>query len=571
VTTLRGTQYNGFQWTGEGGSSDWNNSSNWFTCAVPGAGNNVAIFDGTYDPIISGGAVSCNNLVIEPSASLTINADGNLLANSITINSSGTGSSGSLINYSSNSLTATYNRFLREDGNYGDKHLFSSPVENQDITDFITAYSAKIDSVRTWNEVGGVWTRLTTGPFAAGKGYNVYQRTGSDGLFSFTGSVVNSASISVTSPFEDPYYLRGSDPYGNADPTSINWTDGRGFISGVWTNWGGGGWNLLGNPFTSAMDASLFVGENSESFDPSYQAIYIYDGINGVYKYAGASRVDFPTEGGDYGNIIQAGQGFMVMANYNEAPISFTSAMQTHSTGTVLLKSAAAEDPWPGLQLKVKYGDKESLTTIVYYNEMSAGLDPGYDIGQLASGRPVEVYTVLAAKDEGVNLVRQALPVIGAEKIIVPVGTDTRNGGEVTFSAFTIPLGTKRFWLEDRTTGIYTDLTTKSYTVTLPANTYGTGRFYIIASTNTPTDIRQPEADDMTLRIWASDGKVIIRGDVTDRAFCEIYDMRGQKLLGTKLIDGELNTVMLPAGISGVYLVRVVDGINIFTRKVAVL
>ena len=75
-----------------------------------------------------------------------------------------------------------------------------------------------------------------------------------------------------------------------------------------------------------------------------------------------------------------------------------------------MLKSAEVEEPWPGLELKVKYGNKESLTTIVYNNEMTAGLDPGYDVGQFSAGPDVEIYTTLVIKDNSVNFARQALP-----------------------------------------------------------------------------------------------------------------------------------------------------------------
>ena len=64
---------------------------------------------------------------------------------------------------------------------------------------------------------------------------------------------------------------------------------------------------------------------------------------------------------------------------------------------------------------------------------------------------------------------------------------------------------------------------------------------------------------------------MIIKGEVSDRAICEVYDLRGKKILETKLTDGELNTVTLPSGSHGVYLVRVVDGVKVTTRKVALL
>ena len=202
---------------------------------------------------------------------------------------------------------------------------------------------------------------------------------------------------------------------------------------------------------------------------------------------------------------------------------------------------------------------------------MTAGLDPGYDVGLFNAGQDIELYTTLALKDNSVNFTRQALPVSGADTIIIPVGIDSEKGGEVIFSADVEQLGNYKFWLEDRVSGVFTDLSIKSYTVTVPAKMYGTGRFFIIASTNTPTGIQQPEADDTGVRIWISNDKLIIKGMFSDKAVCEIYDLQGQKILETRLSDGELNTITIPSGLHGVYLIRVIDGVKVTTRKVALL
>ena len=108
--------------------------------------------------------------------------------------------------------------------------------------------------------------------------------------------------------------------------------------------------------------------------------------------------------------------------------------------------------------MKVKYGSNESLTTVVFNSEMTTGLDPGYDIGLLSAGPDVEIYTSQVEHDNSVNFARQALPVIDCDKNIMAVGIDSEKGGEVTFSAYSVPLENYNFWLEDRKTGIFTDL-----------------------------------------------------------------------------------------------------------------
>ena len=107
-------------------------------------------------------------------------------------------------------------------------------------------------------------------------------------------------------------------------------------------------------------------------------------------------------------------------------------------------------------------------------------------------------------------------------------------------------------------------------TVTLPAKSYGTGRFYIVASANTPTGVELPE-QEAGLRIWSSFGKIIIKGPVTEGSVCELFDMQGNRILETHLTDGDLNTVSLPAGTGGVCLVRVADGVKVTSKKVVVL
>ena len=561
----------------------------WVNIGTFSHGSGTVVFDGTEPQVIAAPYLTVfNNLVVDGlSAGTTIAAgtcvtvEGDVFSpnGKLVINSDALNNNGSLIYLGAATPqgTVTFNRQLRTGSVYGDKHLFSAPAGGTDIAGFISASNtglARIDSIRIWNETGGRWEKLTSGQFQGGKGYNVSQSDLSDGFFSFTGSVVSSVTVAGTSPYEEGYNTRITNyplnPYGNSDPGQIVWATGRGWISG----WGGGGWNLLGNPFTSAMDAKAFITANENDFDPYYRALYLYDGPAGYYRYVAVSIPGYDslnTAGGPFGTVVQAGQGFMVMANNNNVQFGFSSAMQVHQPDITMLKSASTVEPWPGLRLKVAFGERESMTTVVFNNDMEASLDPGYDVGLLTSDMSVEVYTLLASGDEGVSLSRQALPLPGDGNSVIPVGIDTEKGGEVTFSAIVVPAEDKKFWLEDRVAGVFTDLGLKSYTVILPSNTYGTGRFFLLASANTPTGIHSPGTDDNSgLRIWSYDGKVIIKGEVGDKALCEIYDLPGHKILETRLTDRELNTVNMPSGTKGIFIVRVIDGSVITVRKVVI-
>ena len=529
-------------WTGGGADAAWTTPLNWLTSAVPGPDENVVIPEVvTHYPSITG-PVTTETLIIRPSASMTVEAGGELTVDgdlnttgaTFTINSTAVNNSGSLIVNGTSTGNVIYNRKMPPSL----YRYISLPVSS-------TGFPA--GDFWRWDEVNGRWgedpSETTTTLAQSGMGYTV---AAADNTISFVGTVLKEVTdIVATAPYITPYVQNR-------------------------TPWGGGGWNLLGNPFPSALGGLEFIAHNSASLDASYQALYIYDGDSYTYIAGGGVIPGFPGSGTFSGNDVQAGQGFFVLAHHNLVTFDFLSGMRKHNTTAVMTKSATADGSWPGLQLRAKYGDRESSTLIVYNQEMTTGLDPGYDIGMLSSGADLEIYTLLTAGGNDFSFTRQALPVEGASGIVVPVGIDSEKGGEVMFSAFTVPLGTQKFWLEDRKTGIYTDLTTKSYTVTLPAKTYGTGRFYIIASANTPTGIDDPEAGS-ALRIWATRGKILISGEVSSRARCEVFDVNGRKITDVHLKDGDLNTVEMTSYSEGVLIVRVTDGAKVTLRKVALL
>ncbi len=558
VATVGTEEHHTTIWTGLV-SNDWNDPGNW-TAGVPGTGSVISVPGGTgatlFDGALTIGPLS--EMQLEPGGAVTITGD---FDNSGIVSIGSTlASSGSLIVNGTASGNITYNRQLLPGVNSAaDWHLAAPPVTANSNTN-----TGKITTVYQWSEPTGTWTIAGITSAVAGRGYNIRQDEASDGVIAFTGPLANGdVTVEASSPYADAVT-------GDASYFTRLIADGRSF-----ENPGGRGWNLLGNPYPSAINASAFITANYSAtpalsqFDPNYVALYLFDGTGRQYYYL-ANSTGWPSGNELSETHVQAGQGFFVLAMNDNSAFRFTKAMQEHSTATPMLKSGSTDEPWPGLQLKAKHQGGEVVTTVVYNGSMTTGVDPGYDIGLFKSGQEMEIYTSLALKDNGINYTRQALPLSGADTLAVPVGIDYKKGGEVIFSATTVPVEGRRLWLEDRVTGTFTDLSLKSYTVTIPANTYGTGRFFIIASANTPTSVNQPWADAGELRIWASGGRLVIRGVVNTGSLCEIYDINGRKLMEQSLSDGELNTIGLPAGLHGVVVVKVTDGNKMVSRKIVV-
>jgi len=601
-------------WEGMETYKNWNLAKNWIPVGVPTFIDNVTVpyFNNSRLPILRGSEfrtyeyTQCNNLTITDSRNeLIIDETGDLTVNGDLLNN-GTilsvsykpENGGSLIVRGATSGTGivTFRRFLRTESNFGDRHYISSPVGGQTLQGFVQVNGVRIASdangYRIWKyqETDDSWPRVSSGIFENGHGYNIDQEIGSSGEMFFSGSIVSATedlpiTVKASSPYRLTYDERyaldplNPDPYGVLNHEADIWATNR-----SWTEYGGGGWNLLGNPFTSAMDATAFISYNEGKFDPDYQALYLYDGVNNVYKYA-ASIVpgwDEPEEeeggywnindAGNFSDFIHTGQGFFVLAQYDDIDFYFTSSMQQHAHPYhFLLKSASVKESWPGLRLKAVYGEKEKTTLLIYHDSMTPGLDKGYDVGLLSADPDLEIYTSLLSTDNSVNFTRQAIPLIDFEKSVIPVGIDTEKGGQVTLSANTVPIENYRFWLEDRKTGIFTDLTNDSYTVTIPPMTYGTGRFFIVASATIPTAVEGPRVDETGLRIWTTMDKIIIKGEVSDRAICDVFNLQGQKILEVHLKDSDINTISLDPVPGGVYLIRVSDRAKVTTQKTAVL
>jgi hypothetical protein len=522
-------------------------TATWYTgSTIEFAGQTEIIPSGTFPNMYLSGYMK----TIPAGESVTVM--GALTTNDLLTISSTPVSGGSLIVTGNSSGNLLYNRTIPDDGATQRWHYMSSPVSPVSITSEKVFYP--------YDELAGDWGSPTS-VIESGKGYTII----GGGAVTYTGTVVTTDfSITGTSPYTTPF--DGIDY--SARPLAV----GR--------EYGGGGWNLLGNPYPSAMSVEAFINANYNadwnfsSFDPNYVALFLYNGS--TYQYVTKDDTGWDTEmpNGTLLNsaYIQAGQGFFVLAMNDGVTFDFSRSMQAHSTGSVLLKSKKEGDRWPGLSLKVSNGEAERSTVVIFNQDMTRGLDPKYDLGLMSSGRGIELYTALV-EDNGVNFARQALSPNGIVREVIPVGLDYGSGGKVTFSAEIESLRSYRYWLEDRVTGAMTDLGSGSYSVTVPAGTYGTGRFYLYVTPGRASRPRTAVKDNLLdVRIWSTgDRQVVIQGLVSEGSVCEVYGTQGQKLGLVKLNGGDYNMITIPGSRNGVFLVKVTDGARNVTQRVVLL
>ncbi|MFH1119998.1 MAG: S8 family serine peptidase [Bacteroidota bacterium] len=273
-------------WTGNAGTA-WNDEGNW-RIGVPLSGDEINIYAAANNPRIDGNIETTGNLTIHTGATLTLAPDTKITLNGELINHAGPdglllmnsgSSSASLIHYSEN-VEATVQHFGDVVSGFHQWRLLSAPVNGQAITpDFIGVPQVPGDVLLKYDEPSALWidSRLENGDwnpafesvFIPGRAYQSAFATA--GLRSFRGTLSS----------------------GIVETESI-------------TNSGeaGGGWHLVGNPYTS-----------SYQWNPGYTFLsYIIK----VWNDQGSCYTDlFP------GSIIPPMTGFWIQ-NLAEVPAGFS-------------------------------------------------------------------------------------------------------------------------------------------------------------------------------------------------------------------------------------------------------
>lgn len=504
-------------------SNNWATAGNWAGGSIPTSATDVTIPAGKTAEIAPGTSASCNNLTVDGSGSLTIQSSSETNAGSLIVAGTATGN-------------VTFQSYLAEAGKW---HVVAAPVAAQNIWGFATlagnsiAANAGKRAVTEYVEGTNTWdtnypTSDTEGSFAAGSGYSMLRSAA--GIVSYTGTINTS---NVSKPLTRTLY----------------------------------GWNALGNPYTSAINATEYahatnnlITANADKFDPSFAALYVWDAATNTYVTI--NNTNSGTLEQDY---IQAGQGFFIRAKDNTGlNFSITEAMQTHQPTTPL---KSGETVWPNILLQAESSNKKSSTIIAFNQNMTNGLDVSYDAGMFKADKNFALYSRLV-DDYGVDFAIQALP----EKyngLVIPIGIDVPAGTEITFSAMAVNLpADAAVYLEDRAAKTLTqlDVADAKYTVSITDKTKGAGNFFLHTSSAT-TAVNQFES---SLKVYTRDRAIYISGNIETSDMVSVAGIDGKmhyKNLAAQTGLFRIDASKMPVGI---YLVNISGKTSQLTKKVII-
>ena len=312
-----------YEWTGST-DTDWGTSGNW-EGGVPTSANDVLIPTGltNYPTISNTTNGECNNLLID---SKSADNTGSLIVK------------GTLTNNGTISIERYMTSYSSSSNGW---HFLSSPVSNFTIAGSDFEPTAGDDDLFEYDEsaTDNNWLNYTGGTFGdtefqVGKGYlTAYKNTNTK---TFTGNITTG-----TKTFNLSYTSSSTYP----------------------------GWNLMGNPYTSAVDWDLI----SKSADVD-GAVYVIKADDGSYISWNGTTGDL-TDG-----IIPAMQGFFVKASSTGQSITMETDDQVHATGNYYKSSALAENT---LKINIKGASGESNEYIQFRDDATVHFDGAFDAYKL--------------------------------------------------------------------------------------------------------------------------------------------------------------------------------------------
>ncbi|WP_321373806.1 T9SS type A sorting domain-containing protein [uncultured Draconibacterium sp.] len=538
------------RWIGKT-NTDWLNKTNWELDTIPSVYDNALIPDSAIHPVINNSGAACKNLTVESGSDLTITGGGELTVSGnlknngkVTVTSTSEAINGSLIVEGNSDATINFERHLSGGDSW---HLVSSPVSGQDLWTLVTsvenniATNASKYAIAKYIEENDDWDNYPTSDpgsnLLLGTGYSILRKTA--GTITFTGQI----NINDVTNIPISYLNRG--------------------------------WNLLGNPFTSSIDATnaaasaehLLSATNIENMDPNYAGLYLWDpssGTSGEYVIINNSGGN-PAETLDQ-DYIQAGQGFFVRAKDNSSrTFNITKGMQTHQSSTPL-KSGKTE--WPVIQLTATGVGKSSSTLIKFNSSMTDGLDVTFDAGMFKPNPDFALYSRLV-DDNGVDFAIQCLPT-DYDNLVIPIGLDAQLGSKIIFSskAFNLPEDCQII-LEDKITGSFTSLKSGNvYSIVYSEKYKNPGTLYLHTSENLVThnkivDITNP----FEIRTNRQNGYIRLISSDEKPARMNVLDISGRILISKEIYNGNNNLIYF-SGKPGIYIVHIMNETYNHSQKI---
>jgi len=302
------------------------------------------------------------------------------------------------------------------------------------------------------------------------------------------------------------------------------------------------GWNLLGNPFQSAIDWALVTRVGADN------AVHVWDGTNYRAFVNGSGTLGFTGK-------IPAGNGFFTKTSVNGATITVPLAARVHDV------SAFYKESSPNTLVLQANGNNAIDEMIVTFNDnATSGYDGEFDAAKLwGELYAPQLYSVLPNDVLTIN----ALPMEGNETVNVGFKCNTTTEYSLTASGLGSFDASTPILLEDMKTNTIQNLRLNPvYAFSYDANE-NANRFKLHFKST--TGINDPVNSGISIYSFVSD--VVINNTTAQAGEVWVYDMAGRVMAHESLSSQAKTSIPLQVAV-GAYMVKVVTAKATVNQKV---
>jgi hypothetical protein len=472
-------------WTGTS-NNNWNNPLNWSN-GVPGAGIFATIPGGMENYPTLNSPATCESLIIEDGGSFIGSEFLNIKSAMVTRN-----------------ISNPAFHYLSSPMGYPNPALGGVFPSNQQTT-----------WARLYNESTGDWNNLTVSRlFNEGNAFSI--QTTQPQTAQFIG-LLNRSDVTSYLYYNNP----GSDP-------------------------DRAGWNLIGNPFSSAINWNQVILNSAE------QSVYVWDGSQYI-SWNG-------TIGALSNGIIPPQSGFFVKAfgpgYIQNRSVTIPLSARVHSNVPFYKESVANM-----LELEVDGNNLKDQAFIRFNNDATRGFDIASDARKLYG---VEEAPQLFSFTDGLEFTINELPFFNKE--IMDIGFTCGNSGDFLLIAKGLESfnNNVRIVLEDQKEGIFQDLSDNRHYSFSYISGENEHRFKLHFTEISAT------GDPALVSIYSHDRTIMVNNFTGVNGEIFIYDLTGRMLLNRNLDSGNLSSFNLNAA-TGPYLVKVITAVGVFSQKVMII
>ena len=523
TVTLNAKIWNGSQ------NTAWNNNANWTPAGIPTSEHCVVIPQAANSPIIANGIeANAKSLTLEENSSLLVQTGGSIIVVQSVVLAENAGQTIANLTLENNAYlkqtqnVATNNNIGKITVHRNSTPMFrleatgwSSPVENQKLFDF--AIGTLSNRIYEYDEPSNAFinTGITANStFEGGKGYSIRSPN----------TYPNYTAVNTPAPvtFNGVFYGKPN----NGD-VGINIT----------TN--SFGFNYVGNPYPSPIDAYTFLDDN-QTIDALYFWTHEAPPINSTYtannyaSFNGTGGTVSAAGGEEPDGTIQVGQGFVVRTA-SPTLLQFTNGLRTSSSDGQFFRQNNNAGERHRMWLNLSDGQTNFNQILIgYVTNATMGKDHQID-AKLFSYTGSSIYSLIDSE----RFVIQGRSLPFDTNDVVPMGFRATEAGMYTINIDHVDglfNEGQTIYLNDLLLNTTHNLSESAYSFLAEPGIFN-NRFEIVYRANS-LSVSNPELNNNWI-VYKNDNLINIKSNGFNIEKVEIYDLTGRLLMSERNINSE--------------------------------